>query len=1168
MAEEEDSQISEGSTPAQEDDELDDVEEEEGEEVDVDPEQDPDEDEDEDVDAEDDDVDYEDDDEDEDENMTVEEKLEKLQDENEELQAIIKSIMDQYNHYKEIVDRDKDNEKARTEALKAQIEELKLLVEQLEESQISGDSILQKKLDETTAKLAASEQTCTKLRAQTSANLEAIKQQMQIAESTNMSLNEELNEERNMHRQTLMQLLALQKEAKMPAPTVRDQEIRLRVSFDGPSITGAKLIPENDEERAKLKEEKDFFKEKFLALKQEQVMMKQELEESQQKLKETLDKSEKVSTDLVALKERHAQALKEIDRLKEQSPASSNSASPMTVPAAAGDRRSCKLPTSDSMMTVMEDANSRFSDGYNEALRIYEAYFLAGAKMELPVSQDIKHKLFRSVREQDVRPNMFAEAKKELLTHMDSNFFEEWKKEQQGDCVYNSFGDVLSEAGEKAAELKANVTKFFAEKKEKPEFMSFLNDTTAFALQKFTRSSSLSDIGSLSHDSEKKHHKKKKHSHKSGKSKTPDVDDQGRLSKQNSSLRKSCPPGAIEASSTASASPVSPSSAGAPPLPPLPTASTQSQPVSSANSRRFTSPSVDDLQSMFVKADPVHETGQVENQEDKGQQKQPRPQVISRTVTSPAGNLSALLQGGVGASGNLTSPRTAAAMGRRTIRKTSHFRQLATSTSPENGIPSLYGGPVSPEQLTPRTVSSMMAELRSQASDAAPIPHFALDGIDLSPTSPVSPKATAVSPRTTMVAPKAAIPSGVVAGASPARHGRQPSMSTALTRNTTMLVQKLQEFVGSGAHQDVSLLTIGNVKAITAVESNVWVAHNNPTSDGKKVSSIAVYNRDTLIQRPEVNLPEVTVNNMIFAGRQVWLATSSPELLCVNPVDPLFQHLLKGHSAGSSITDLAWMGKHIWTIGTDQQIGVWDVANMKLRKMIKGSVMNTIIRVAGFAWIGTVRGIQRYNTETLKLVKESALFGEAAQYLKMAVTKLLLVNNYVWAVHHDEGMISVWDAESKMFVTAFEVPDVVAMIHIGSQVWMTSHNHVIRCYDVTDFNKVGELTGMHQDWVTCMTVARHKDSLRVWSGSTDATIVLWDACVRPHDFVSVPSRAGYCDVCKKTLKSFGGKILVCRNCDKIAIHSKCRDLLPVGCACSVVDPSNGIEHSVGSAAKL
>jgi len=264
------------------------------------------------------------------------------------------------------------------------------------------------------------------------------------------------------------------------------------------------------------------------------------------------------------------------------------------------------------------------------------------------------------------------------------------------------------------------------------------------------------------------------------------------------------------------------------------------------------------------------------------------------------------------------------------------------------------------------------------------------------------------------------------------------------------------------------------------------------------------------------------------------------------------------------------MGKNIWTIGSDQQIGVWEASTMKLRKKTKtkgGIIMNCIIRVGGHAWIGTQtsRGILRYNTETLKLEEEYAPMGDAAKYAKLAVSKMLLVNNYVWAVHQEDNTISVWNAESKIFVTAFPAHDVVSMLHVGSLVWLTSHDSKIRCFDITTFAQVGELSGGHQDWVTCMTAARYKNSLRVWTGSADASIVLWDACVKPHEFVTEPSRPGNCEVCKKTLKSFGGKILRCRNCQNFAIHVKCRDLLPCGCTCSALD----IEHSVAaSASKL
>jgi len=1117
--------------------------------------------------------DFEDDEDD--ENLTLEEKYEKLQEENEELEETIRSVLKQYNQYKDLIDSDKDKEKARVESLKKELEEEKQRVRQLEEDiRTSSDSMLREKLEETEAKLEetegrlrAAEQEKAKLRATANANLDAIRQQVQIAESTNISLNDELTEERELHRQTLAQLIALQKESKMPVPQIRDQEIRLRVSFEGSSITSATLIPENDEERAKLKEEKEFFRTKFLGLKQDQVMLKKELDESLQNLKKSVDQSEKVSSELAALKERHAQALKEIEHLKEQSPETSASASPISTPKPAGDRLSCRLPQSQSMMTV-EDQSSRFNDAYIEALRMYETYFLAGSEMELPLSQETKRRMFRFTRDQDVRPNLFADAKKELISYMNTNFFEEWKKEQEGENIYASFDDVFAEAGESAAEKKESVTKFF-EKKEKPQFMAFLKDTTAFALQKFSRSSSLTDIGSLSRDGDKddkKHHKKKKHSHKSTKAKTPDADEPQKLSKEkksDSSYRKSCPPGVIDGV--------------APPLPPLPSGpvvvqqqqSQQQQVPSTAAARRLSSPGVDDLQGIFIKSETQSKEKTQHEPEPEQPQKLTRPQVISRTMTTPAGNLSALLSGGVGSSANMASPRTQQAasqlMGRKTIRKTNRFNRITVDgAAGESGIPSLYGGPVSPEQLTPRTVKSMMAELQSQASSAAPVPHVALDGIEL-PASPVSPAAPAspVAP----VVPKVTVPA-TSPNSNSMRHMRQPSMgSTGLTRNTTMFVQKLQELVGgSGAHQDVSLLTSGNVRAITAVDGNVWVAHNNPAPDGQKVApSIAVYDRDTLVQKPEVMLPTLTVNNMVYAGKHVWVANSSPDLICINPSDSMFQHVLKGHTG--SITDLANMGKYMWTIGADQKIGVWDVSTMKLRKMAKGSVMNCIICVGGFAWIGTVRGIQRYSIETLKLAKEPQGFGESEQYKKMAVSKMLLVNNYVWAVHHDENMISVWEAETKMFITSFPAHDVVSMLHVGSLVWMTSHDHIIRCYDITTFSKVGELTGMHQDWVTCMFAARHKDGLRVWTGSADATIVLWDACVRPHDFVLESSRPGNCEVCKRTLKSLGGKILRCRNCNNFCIHLKCQDLLPCGCTCSALD--TGIEHSIAaSASKL
>jgi len=526
----------------------------------------------------------------------------------------------------------------------------------------------------------------------------------------------------------------------------------------------------------------------------------------------------------------------------------------------------------------------------------------------------------------------------------------------------------------------------------------------------------------------------------------------------------------------------------------------------------------------------------------------------------------------------MTSPRTAQAMtGKKTIRKTARFRRL-TVDGGDGAEGSLFGGPVSPDKLTPRTVSSMMMELQSQVASSAPVPHVSLEGIEL-PQSPVSPVAPSVSsPVKQQPKQPAAVPAA-------ARHIRQPSMgATGLTRNTTMFVQNLEQLVGgSFAVQDFCLSALGSVKCITSVENSrregeVWVVHNNPSPDGmNSAPSITVLNRDNWGQKYEVScLPEATINNVVFAGKLVYLATSYPDLICINPDSPMSCHKLKCHS--DSITDLACMGKTLWTIGADQRIGVWDTLTMKLRKQtkVKGvTLMNCIIRVAGHAWIATegTRGILRYNTETLKLEEDYAAIGEeASKYAKMSVSKLLLVNNYVWAAHDKNNTISVWNADNKTFVTAFSAHDVVSMLHVGSLVWIASHDSTIRCFNISSFAQAGTLNGENSGWVTCLAAIPYKDNtLRVWSGSSDTSIVLWDASLRTHDFVTESApRQGVCEVCKKTLKSFGSKVLRCRNCRSFAIHVKCLEYLPCGCTCSALVSSSSVslEHSVAASSRF
>jgi len=683
------------------------------------------------------------------------------------------------------------------------------------------------------------------------------------------------------------------------------------------------------------------------------------------------------------------------------------------------------------------------------------------------------------------------------------------------------------------------MSKFFFDK-NKPEFMSFLEDVTAFALSKFTHSTSLNDLKSSQEKSdEKKRHKKKKHSHKSDKAKSPDHEE------SRESHRKSMPP------STATAAAAS--AAAAPPLPPLPSEpGALSQIPSTVSFRRNSVPSRgDDLLGLFNR-DGAQQQQQTPPESSQDSTTRQQPLVITRTTTTPVGTnlaMSMLTGGAAGSSATMISPRTAnqligAHNSKKTIRKTGRMLRLNVDGPPEAAIPSLYGGPVSPEALTPRTALSRLA------SDAAP-----KVSSSLSPTTHTS----------TPSSSGAATVSG---------HVRQPSLSNC--RNKTMYEQNLEKLCNYvNAHEETSLLTLGSVRSIVSVRIErkddvkdlVYVVHNNPSPEGSKGSpSIAVYDCNTLKQEAEVKLPDVTINNIVFAGKFVWLATSEKDLICISVDNMLRQHMLKGHS--ESITDVANMGKTVWTIGEDLKIGVWEVSTMKLRKMIKDPsayVLTCIIHVEGKAWIGTAVGIQRYDLETLKMEKDPEQFGEATRYLRMHVSKLLLVNNCVWALHHDENMVSVWSSDNKIFLGAFSAVDVVSMLHVGQNVWMTSHNHYIRCFETSTFSKVGELSGMHQDWVTCMAIAKHNDSFRVWSGSTDATVAVWDANITPHNFVPDSSLTGVCEACKKPFKR-GCKKFRCKVCQNVAVHDKCLDLLSVGCGCAGGAPSDN--PKISATAKL
>lgn len=1089
----------------------------------------------------DDDEDIEDEDEEEEEDLPLEVRLERALEEKEELQAVVKSLVDQITCYREIVSKDKENDQQRLEAVRAELQEQKQMVAQLERDASAGNALVQRRMQEMEAQLAAAQAMNEKLRENARRNLEAWKQEMVKLDENNKVLNERLDDERSAHKQTIMKLMALEKETKRPAPQIHDQEVRLRVSFDGSAITAAVLIPENDEERAKLKQENDFYREKCLTLNQTQCMLRDELGSAQEQLQKALSESKVLSAELNGLKDRHTQALKEIDHLKNDSSPSSSAVSPPNTPG--GKRRTAagkhKDAAPEQQQETLLGGAGGFSGIYKEALRIYETYLLAGSKTELPLAQETKYNLFRCfASEEGIRPTMFTGARNEALQLMDTKYFAEWRAEQSDDCSYKSFQDVVNEIGNKPA--KKSVTTFFT-KKGKPEFTSFLEETTTFSQMIVGRSASLSDLKSAktahspalsvspeddsvrrsetpdttssgSSSSEKRHHKKKKHTHRS------------------SQLSKSVD---VSPASPATTQMPQPGAGGAPPLPPPPQtdpayAATLVSPTVVASpasgTRRMTVPSgAEDLVEMFNKPD-----------------QQPQPQT----------------PGSMSASTGVQRPGPATQMlgnnGRKTIRKTMRMRRLTvdgTDTS-SLGISSLYGGPVTPEALLPNSETAALL-FSTPASPAtvrpAPAP---LKPPRLAKTVSASTNRTTASTVAPVGGARSSFTSSVPATTAEPLHARpmprSGGESSGFSRSVTTYVQNLEELCGAACgHQDNSLMTTSSVKSILSVNRSMWVAHGSP-------STISIYDRDTLAQKPEVPLRDVTVNNMVMAGKQVWLATSGKDLICINPVDPLFQRELRGHASGG-IVDLAFMGgKNLWTVGMDQQIGVWNVETMKLRKMIKGSVMNCIVNVAGVAWIGTVRGIQRYDTTTLKQIRDSPLDPTndgAAKYLKMPVTKLLVVNNYVWAVHHDESMISVWDSVNKAFITAFQAKNVVALLRVGANVWTTSHNNLITCYDIKEFAKVGELSGIHQDWVTCLTLARYRDGLRVWSGSTDSTIVLWDPMCRPHEFLSVHGRSGICDVCHKTFKP-ADDVLACKNCRHYCLHTRCRELLQLGCTCT------------------
>eukprot|EP00727_Mastigamoeba_balamuthi_P001628 m51a1_g11462 putative leucine-rich repeat-containing protein (1131) ;mRNA; f:7713-12153 len=332
----------------------------------------------------------------------------------------------------------------------------------------------------------------------------------------------------------------------------------------------------------------------------------------------------------------------------------------------------------------------------------------------------------------------------------------------------------------------------------------------------------------------------------------------------------------------------------------------------------------------------------------------------------------------------------------------------------------------------------------------------------------------------------------------------------------------------------------GPVTCVVSAKKNVWVAC------GGSSGCIVVLDRETSAVVQELPFGS-TVRDMAVVNKSVWIGAEDQRLRVFDLYNPQLSRELIGHTCGPILGVEAVGAKHVWSIGTDQKICVWDVKAGKLFKTIYAATYMTCLAVSGTTvWIGTAVGIAWWDGATMKQAPPSPTKEANPKY---SVNKLALVDREVWAASFDDDAITIWDAERRAYkeqITATRVKDIVA---IGSQVWTCSWDKMIRIWDRATRQCLREIP-LHEDAVVAMAVAKSSSALRIWAGSDDNSVSVWNTQYQGHELTAGSMRSHNCYVCGRTAAMFSsGQTYVCKVCDSFCVHAKCADKVPVNTVC-------------------
>ena len=1084
--------------------------------------------------------------------LTIEEQLEQEKKRVDEYQEMVSNLVEQYQGYKVLVQDEKERDQKKIASLVAQLEEQKkvnaALQEKLESSStVAAAQSLRDKVKALTVELEEQRRVNEQTRLDTLSNLKTLSDELKSVDDMNKTLNAELAEERANLGKTLQQLWALEKQVQKPFPEM--QEIRLRVSFDGPEITAAVMVPETDKERQRLLEENEFVKGKLLAASQKQCVLREELEQAKSTLAKSSESERKLSSELSDLRANYTPAMGELKKLKGDGSAAAGAAPTAAAggASAAGGGGGGGAPALATTPALSGDDEGRSKDArasvrtlQKEAFRIYGKFCIPGVDSDVHLGVEMRQELFKVISNTDlITPHVFAPARSAVVAVLENDgLFAKWlaeaaPKSQEGATTTTPDAGAGAAAGESGGDTKPETNgkmafeeaysradlrgglREFMEKNGAGNAMQFLAEVEEFAQIPLDKAAS-----------EKRHRRRKVSRSRTTLSfDEAQVDDLGgstsprRRRHSNRSVTKS--------QLVTAESPLALQQA----LSPLAASAAEAASRLRGAGR---GPADDLARSLAVSLNPVSDDGRV-----------------------------------------LALP---------TVAGSAHARLRSSSSSVAN-----RGSPVRP------LGAANGAILLGRSTGAA----GAAGGDVLGDVLGDGKKTLHKRSRLQM------LPSETDLQQIAQQNGLLSPSSELLSPTRSACIQNLDALTGGSLNPKRminSAVSMGAVNAILPVHDRVWVANGSG-------APIQVFDRNKAQQLYEVTCRGAVVR-MALVGSNVWIATQGKDIYYASQVDRVVARALVGHEKGP-VHDLVRVGKTVWSVAADSCICAWDPVNMKLRKKVRTPyVFSCLLYVNGVVWIGTILGIVFYDPDSMNKLKTkgsepaagpatapstptaavaaaaAAAAGEfspltplstlsplatpvtptmgapadakekLAKIMKTPVSTLLRVREEVWAVHHDQNMISVWDANTRTVIKVFDTGmSVERMVLVGEEVWLCSRDNHVRCMDIHSCTITTELSGTHDDGITSIAVSKSDGYLRVWTGSSDHTICIWRTGLLCHVYKESGSRGALCAVCKKSLKSFGTKSIICVKCG-FAIHAKCFDQVPYGSACPGAPPAS------------